>query len=164
MKNSLLFLAFLFVTVDSVACFTPPKEQLVTADQLLAKSTNVSLAKVVKAEVAPSGQITYYFEVVTRFAGPKKNTFQVLGVPSIWEGTNRTFENHTESSFWETRVGRLSNDSDCKIYPEFSVGGHYLVFLDQPYTNKSFELIIHTHGNKDVKDKWLQYVETHFLP
>jgi hypothetical protein len=159
----LLFaIATITFSCSSAACFIAPAEQLVDAPELLAKSKDVTLAQVVRAETTDRGEVRYFFKVQRRFSGDDRTSFELLGYPAIWEGNNRTFSHHFEPTFWERNQGRNSNGTDCKIRPNFSVGGTYLIFLGQAYTRKSFELIIRTHGDEATRDKWLQYVERHF--
>lgn len=143
-----------------LACIAPPDAQFVTPDQLLAKSSDVALARVMSAKVISNGTVQYSFAVIRRFSGPPKRTFTIIGVAGLGEDINQTFNDHEDKEFWEKGGGRLSNSADCEIHPRFSVGGHYLVFSGVPYTRMSFELIYRTNGNK--KDKWLQHVEKHF--
>ncbi len=161
MKHLPLLVA-LFFSGGCYACYSPPAQQLVTGPELLANSSDVSLATAVGAEANDRGIVQYHFEVVRRYSGPDRKEFDISGFPAIWEGNNRNFSHHSEETFWETQGGRESNDTDCQIHPTFSVGGTYLVFLGQPYTRKSFELIIRTHGDEGTRDKWLQYVEKYF--
>lgn len=145
---------------SSLACYRPPREQYTPPDELISRTNVIALAKVVRAEVGEDGfEILYTFQTIKRLKGQVNEQFQILGYPAVWEGENRRFNNHFDASFWENSGGRVQNDTDCKIHPAFSVGGTYLVFLDQPYHVKSFEIVIRTHGDASKKDKWLQHVE-----
>ena len=143
------------------ACFAPPAQQLVPPDELIARTQNIVLAKVVEAEVQGDAyEVTYTFKTIRSLKGSASETFQIAGYPAIWEGANENFNHHSDEEFWSKSSGRLSSDTDCEIHPEFSVGGTYLVFLDKPYHRKSFEIIVRTGGKADMRDKWLQYVES----
>ena len=152
-------LMFSILFSNCFACEVPPSEQRTPPDELIARTKNIALAKVVKAEISGGNEVLYTFETIKQLAGKTKEHFQILGYPAIWEGDNRGFNNHFDKDFWSEPGGRVSNDTDCQIHPTFSVGGTYLLFLDQPYHAKSFEIIIRTHGDATIRDKWLQYVE-----
>ena len=155
-------LAFSF---PAFACFVAPSEQRTSPDDLIDRTKEIVLAKVIAAETqSDSYGVTYTFQAVRYLKGQGGDRFQISGYPSIWEGDNQRFDDHKDTVFWSNNRGRSPNDTDCEIHPTFSVGGTYLVFLDQPYHVKSFELIIRTHGDDDTRDKWLQYVESHTGP
>lgn len=143
-----------------LACASPPVEQSITPYQLLARSSDVALARVVGAKVLTDRTVQYSFSVTKRFAGPPRRTFTIVGGVGLGEDINQTFNDHEDKEFWESGGGRVSNSSDCQIHPAFSVGGHYLVFRGNPYTRNSFELIYRMSGAK--KDKWLLHVEQYF--
>lgn len=143
------------------ACFAPPAQQMVPPDELIARTQNIVLAKAIRAETTDDAYVvSYTFRTIRVLKGSASDTFETTGYPAIWEGWNENFNHHFDEKFWSTSAGRLSSETDCKIYPAFSVGGTYLMFLDQPYHRKSFEIILRTEGKADVRDKWLQYVES----
>ena len=157
----------LFSTLASTgfACEVPPREQYVAPDELISRTETIALAKVLRAEVTENGfEVLYSVQTTKALKGAPLEQFQVLGYPSIWEGENRRFNDHFDATFWTNSGGRLANDTDCRIHPTFSVGGTYLVFLDQPYHVKSFEIITRSQGSADERDKWLQYVESRTGP
>jgi len=150
------------VAFPALGCEVQPPEQYTPPDDLISRTNNIVLAKVVGAEMQSDGySVLYTFQIVERLKGQIADRFQISGYPSIWEGENRRFNDHSDKEFWLNSGGRSANDTDCQIHPTFSVGGIYLVFIDRPYHVKSFEIIIRTHGDKD---KWLQYVESHIRP
>jgi hypothetical protein len=156
-----LFLAFSLFAKPGFACYTPPDEQDVTPAELLANSRDVALARVVAAEPLALGNVRYTFEVIQRFAGQERHTFELLGDASNDKWDDLTFDEHTDPRFWG-RGGRSSSSADCQIHPTFSVGKAYLIFLDEPYTRKSFELINQIIGDSRARDQWLTYVQRHF--
>lgn len=142
------------------ACYSPPTLQHVAPDELISRTTTIALAKVLRAEVAKDGfSVIYTFQTTRPLKGTPQKQFQVQGYPAV-EGEDRQFNDHVDSTFWTNFGGRIHNDTDCQIHPSFSVGGTYLIFLDQPYHVKSFEIIMRAQGNADTKDKWLQFVES----
>jgi hypothetical protein len=145
------------LAIDAMACHVPPPEQRVPPKELIGRTKNIALAQVVKAEVLRGTEVRYTFNRIKSISGSPAETFTIVG-RALVDGELTTFGNHTERLFWSS-VGRSTNDTDCQIYPTFVVGGTYLVFLDRPYHVKSFEQIVRTHGDKQSKDKWLQYVE-----
>jgi len=145
---------------DALACRATPAEQHTPPDELIARTQDIVLAKVVRADAASNGwNVLYTFKTIRQIKGENRSPFQILGRPATGEMVNWTFNEHFDPSFWEHRSGRTFHDTSCKIRPGFVVGGEYLVFLDQPYHTKSFEMILMTEGTSDTRDKWLQYVE-----
>jgi hypothetical protein len=51
------------------------------------------------------------------------------------------------------------NDSDCVIYPDFIIGGSYLIFQGSPATWRSSEKIEVADGQINENDKWLAFVK-----
>ena len=157
------FLAILLLVSPSpvFACFVPPAQQLVPPDELISRTQNIVLAKAIRGEATEDDyEVSYTFRTIKILKGSALDTFEIMGRPSIFEGWNENFGHHFDENFWSASEGRLSNEPDCRIHPVFSVGGTYLMFLDQPYHRKSFEMILRTEGKADVRDKWLQYVES----
>ena len=153
----LIALVLLGKASSCLACYVPPPEQHTPPDELIARTSNIVLAEVVKGETSANG-VVYTFRKIRSLAGKSREVFELVGFPAIWEGNNRTFDNHFDEDFWKNRAGRVVYGTDCRLRLNFSVGGTYLLFLDPPYHSKGFELIIRTHGEADIQDKWLQYV------
>lgn len=158
MKPSLI-LSLLFCAADCFACYSPPREQLVSPEELIGLSSNVSLAKAVGAAPMSDGGVEYTFVVEKHLLGNSPAVFQIYGAKDYLDGQDHAFANHTDERFWQYGGGRLINDTDCKIRPTFTVGSTYLVFLDQRVTRRSYEQIVRTDGDEDTKDQWLQLVE-----
>ena len=148
----------------SHACFAPPREQLASPDELIALATDVSVAKVVRATPAPvpafggRRSVDYEFEVQQRILGPDETRFILAGAKGPTR-SNPAASDHSGKAFWEPGGGRLHNDSDCSLRPDFIVGELYLVFRDKPATWRSFEHIETVRGRPDPDDKWLSYVK-----
>ncbi len=153
-----ILLALALCAADAAACFAPPAEQRVSAAELIARTENIVLAEVTKAELINGGEVLYTFRRIKALAGRAEETLTLIGHAAIWEGSAETFNNHTDPVFWDGR-GRTPASTDCRIHPSFAVGRTYLLFLDEPFHVKSFELIVRTGGGEATKDKWLQYVE-----
>ena len=152
------------VAAPSFACWIAPPERLVSPQELIARTERIALAKVVRAEVFQDDDVLYTFKTIRALKGRPSGEFQIRGEPLIYEGQSRRFDDHMDQTFWAKLGGRFTIHPDCKIHPAFSVGGTYLVFLDQPYHVKSFEIIIRTSGDPAKRDKWLQYVESRTGP
>ncbi|QBG47669.1 hypothetical protein EGM51_09780 [Verrucomicrobia bacterium S94] len=161
MKKYIILLSIIsLIPKLGLACFSTPPEQITPPDELIQRSKRIVLATVVSAEfIEKDYDVIYTFKVDEKLKGEVKEQFTVIGRPLIWDGEAKMFDHHKEPSFWKNQGGRLFHDTDCEIYPSFSVGATYLVFLDKPYHRKSFELIIRTHGNPKIRDSWLSYVE-----
>jgi hypothetical protein len=104
------------------------------------------------------GRLLNTFEVIEQFSGQALNSFELLGYPPPATDQIGRFDDHKDVGIWENTHGRTANDTDCQIPPDFLVGQAYLVFLDQPYTNKSFELIARMTGGMTPHDQWLDHV------
>jgi hypothetical protein len=153
----------MLVSPASHACYAPPREQLVSPDAQIALATDVSLAKVVRAtplRASAFGRppVEYEFEVHERILGPDEQRFILIGA----KGPTRispSSGDHGGKAFWESGGGRLHNDSDCILKPDFTVGEYYLVFRGKPATWRSFEHIATVRGRPDPDDPWLSYVK-----
>ena len=164
MRKLSLFLHILSLTLSvtpAFGCFSTPKEQIVPDIELVQRTKTIVLAKVVKAELLDedSLNVRYYFQEIKSLKGDAKKEFFIDGVSLAYNDPLRTFEHHHSQRFWKPGGGRSWHDIDCVIYPSFTVGGIFLIFLDEPYHRKSFELIIRTHGDEETRDKWLTWVE-----
>ena len=153
----------MLVSPASHACYSPPREQLVSPDEQIALATDVSLAKVVRAtplHASAFGRppVEYEFEVHERILGPDEQRFILIGA----HGPTRislSSSDHGGKAFWEHGGGRLHNDSDCIVKPDFTVGEYYLLFRGKPATWRSFEHIATVRGRPDPDDPWLSYVK-----
>lgn len=140
-------------------------EQVVTPEQQIAIATDVSVARVIRATPSPipaSGgrpSVEYEFEVQERILGPDEPRFIVIGARGETRPEPRSTD-HSDEEFWERGGGRLYNDSDCVLRPNFTVGEYYLVFHGKPLTWRSFEHIESIRGRPDPEDKWLSYVKS----
>ncbi|NIA54804.1 hypothetical protein HAV22_14295 [Massilia sp. TW-1] len=146
----------------SWACRVPPAEQLVNPDVQIAQANDIVLAKVISA--APrfenGGEIDYQFLVVKRLAGHGEQLFSLSG-RAPGRSRDTTFDQHQDEAFWRRGGGRVMNDVDCVIHPDFVVGKTYLVFRDRPMTWRSFEEIDTVDDRSPDHDKWFAYVQAH---
>lgn len=148
----------------SHACRMPPRGQVVTPEQQVASATDVSVARVIGARpstVATYGgrpSVEYEFEVQERILGPDEPRFSLVGARGETRHPPRS-NDHSDEEFWQRGGGRLYNDSDCVLRPNFTVGESYLVFRGKPATWRSFEHIQTVRGRPHPEDKWLLYVK-----
>jgi len=170
----IIILTFLLLIAaqQSWACYVRPAEHVVPPDELIERTDNILLGKVVKAE--KSGEYYYYktgekviytFEVLTELKGNmllNDNKFTMTGLE---DGDDlRNYNHHKDEEFWDDWGGRMFHEpNDCKIYPTFVVGENYLIFYNKPWHAKSFELIKNPPPVDEVPDpittdKWLIYV------
>ena len=157
----LLAVSVLLAPLAAGACSIPRPEQFVPAEQLLKRSKNIVLAEAIKAELQPDGLgVLYTFRAISQYRGIRQREFRLEGLPASPNGKDfERFVDHFDERFWSDSGGRSYPAPDCEIYPAFSLGTTYLVFLDKPYHIKSFEIVSSLAGNAATKDKWLQYVE-----
>lgn len=126
-------------------------------------AADVSVAKVVRATPSPPigfarPAVEYEFEVQQRILGFPQQRFTLVGA----EGETRpgpASSNHSDAAFWQRGGGRLYNDGDCILRPDFTVGEMYLVFRHARATWRSFEHITTVQGRPNPDDKWLVYVK-----
>ncbi|WP_313703113.1 hypothetical protein [Massilia sp.] len=174
MSASLRGLALLcsaLLVQDAWACRVPPANQLMGVDEQIALASDVSLAQVVAATPLEGNVVEYRFVVLQRLAGPERRTFtlrgRAAGTPAFLAGgtanagerASASFDHHTAPAFWQRGGGRTTNGADCAIRPAFTLGHSYLVFLDSPWTWRSFERIEAVDGAVDEGDRWLAYVK-----
>jgi len=154
------FLTLSGSSVIALACFATPQEQVVPAEDLVKRTARIALAKVVEARLDPdSGQVVYSFTTEQAIKGAPDKSFSITGYPLEAEVDLLTFDHHRSEEFWEGGRGRCYHDTDCQIHPAFAVGSTYLIFLDKPYHQKSFEWIQMFGTEPEKRDKWLSWVE-----
>lgn len=145
-------------------CYAPPREQVVTPDEQIALATDVSVAKVIQATpshalaLGARPSVEYEFEVQQRILGSIEQRFVLIG----GKGETRArppSRDHSDEAFWQRGGGRLHNDSDRVLRPDFILGENYLVFRGKPPTWRSFEHIETLRGRTNPDDKWLSYVK-----
>lgn len=120
------------------------------------RTKTIVLAKVIEDKALPNGDVRYTFQTQRNIKGTAGEKFTIDGVEQR-EGDLGTLNDHQDARFWEGSFGRSVHDTDCKIHPSFTLGDTYLIFLNEPYHQKSFEKIERVSGDK--KDKWLAWVE-----
>ncbi|WP_313169726.1 hypothetical protein [Massilia oculi] len=149
---------------SSRACRVPPLEQMVTPEAQIAMAVDVSVAKVVRETPTsiPGGggrlTVEYEFEVQERIQGLPVQRFIVVGAAGETRPRPSSTD-HSDEQFWRRGGGRLYNDSDCVLRPDFEMGEMYLVFRGKPATWRSFEHIETVRGRPNPNDKWLAYVK-----
>lgn len=175
--HSLTLLLSALVAQNSWACRTPPEQQLISVNEQVKLASDVSIAQVTSATPLEGRLVEYRFVVLRRLAGQVEGSFTVTGRAAASRGKHSGYyspvlarpgtagggndtssDHHADPSFWRRGGGRVMNGGDCRIYPDFVVGGTYLVFLNSPWTWRSFEKIDLVNGAIDDEDKWLAYV------
>ena len=153
----------LMVSPPAQACSMPPGAQVVSPEQQIAMAPDVSVARVTEAIPSPlinSGgrqSVDYTFEVQQRILGLPEQRFTISGARGMTRPPPSSSD-HSDAAFWERGGGRLYNDADCVLRPDFIVGESYLIFRGKPATWRSFEHIATVRGRPDADDKWLSYV------
>ncbi|MDC0598686.1 hypothetical protein OAP18_02445 [Gammaproteobacteria bacterium] len=149
----------LLTSLDVFGCSMPPNEQHVPALELISRTNDIVLARAVAAELREDGFITYTLLTERVLKGNVPEEFKIIGFRTQ-QNSFSNFNDHFDDGFWNEYGGREVNFTDCEIYPSFLLGSFYLIFLNQPYHNKGFELIVKKQGSSSEKDKWLEYVES----
>ena len=149
------------IILPALVGFTAPQEQVADKRKLFERTSQIVLATVSEAKLdAASGEVSYLFVADKVIKGDPIKTFNIVGDPLRYPEEAKTFQDHQDQKFWDGPDGRCSHHTDGKIYPSFAVGETYLIFLDKPYHNKSFELIQKLGDKPESRDKWLQWVES----
>ena len=160
-----LLLSALSITGSCRACHVAPAEQLIDPNVQVALATDVTLARVVS--IAPRyeryddrGDVDYQFVVLKRLLGPDQKFFSIAG-HAPGRSRDTTFNDHRDEAFWRKGGGRVTNEGDCLIHPDFVVGKTYLIFRGLPVTRRSYEAVETVEANSGDGDKWLAYVQAH---
>ena len=143
----------------SHACYMPPPQQTVSADELIAQAHDVSVARVVHVAELGDGLVRYDFAVDKRLAGPERKEFSISGRAVGRYQERAGSPDHSDAAFWGHGGGRLTNEGDCVLRPAFRLGESYLMFMNQTATWRSFERIDTAGGKPYAQDKWYAYVE-----
>src|SRR5688572_18069307 len=99
MRVFLLLLGFA-VASDATACRLAPKEQSVPPQDLISRTKNIVLAKVLKAEFFSEHHVEYTFTKITAISGASEQTFTLPGEPLLFGVQSDTFNDHTDPIFW----------------------------------------------------------------
>lgn len=161
MKAYPVVLTALLLTVpDARACTVAPADQRVPVAELLQRTSVIVLAEAIEEKRHNAFKATYTLKVVEPIRGASAPTIQIIGYPSTDTLPETTYANHTDAAFWnDPWIGRAPMSTDCRLYPPFTLGRMYLVFVDPPYHVKSFERI-----EDAAKDRWLQHVRENANP
>lgn len=175
-------LILLLFSNEAVACTLAIADRSVPADELIDRTKNIVLARVIKAEYLEPKKVNgenedevmqAYVEAVENLYQPVKYTFEVFDLIKgksqkfffmkskmlYSSGELEHFNIHKDKNFWENNGGSFgvcSHDQRA-----FAVGSFYLMFLDKPYHRKSFERIVNFRSDDrpNPEDKWLNYVK-----
>lgn len=144
--NYLVYIILISILIvgRAFACYSVSDELKPSAEQLVGKSKNIFLAEVTNISSAMKnikGSKTFYsFKIIEVLKGSSKSTIQIAA--SYAENIESDFDMHKKKEFWtDNSFGRVNITPACEILPSFSIGKRYLLFPDEPFTFKSFELI-----------------------
>ncbi len=127
----LIFLS-LFLSLEAWSCYSVPHEQYAPVDELIARTNDIVLAMVTKAELSNNDwHVKYTLRVERWLKGKLPKRFTIIGSPPN-EGSMKSFNHHRDEQFWEDYGGREHGDTNCEISPGFGVGQMYLVFYNPP--------------------------------
>lgn len=140
----LSFLNLLSGTIPVQACFTPKPDQISTPEDLIARTSEIHLAKAQRS--VESGLVE--FEVIETLKGKNVPKFHLRGHLQLGQ-SGSDFNRHRLDDFWMGSGGRASIGSDCQLTVSFTKEGTYLIFVNRPFHFKSFELI------ESPDDLWL---------
>src|SRR5690606_11813002 len=99
--KSRIALLLLIVSQNSFACLVTPPVQYTPPDELIARTENIALAQVVRADAASNGwNILYTFKTIKQLKGEYRKAFQILGDKAVWENSNNRFNDHFDENFW----------------------------------------------------------------
>lgn len=160
-RISLLTFLFLFGFGKVLACMAPPIEYHAPYYELIERTNNIVLAKVTDVQFLNDSTVTYSFETIEVLRGQQNlNTFSLEYPLDEWnqrimeETTDEDFDEHRSNRFWDLRASRTMMGSDCILYPHFTEGLTYLIFLGDQDHSKGYEVI------KSENDFWLETVRS----
>lgn len=153
-----VFIPLVLHAMAGHACRVSPAGQSIGVDEQIRQATQVAVGQVISATQVDRYEVEYRFITLEQLAGQSGKVFTVMGRAGHRGGQESTFNNHTDFSFWAHGGGRLMNDTDCVIHPDFAIGSSYLVFLGTPLTRRSLEKIDMVNGTISPDDRWLTYV------
>lgn len=155
----LLTIFFLFSFGKIFACMHPPFEYHAPYYELIERTNNIVLAQVIDVQFPNDSSIIYRFETIEVLRGQRNlNNFSLKYPLEQWnqlikeETTDNDFDLHRSNRFWDLRASRTIMGSDCILYPHFTEGYTYLVFLGDQDHSKGYEVI------KADDDFWLETV------
>ena len=144
-------LLVLFSFSQASACFIPRKETRVDAKTLVQRSSDIVLAKVKTVNEVEGGKAEYTFEIVETVKGSQAGELTLKGQAPGGEDTD--FDGHKDVNFWKASSGRARTNPDCSVSASFEVGKQYLIFPNEPFHIKGFELVA------SAEDPWLTKVK-----
>ena len=136
------------------ACFGPPPHMYLDHYESVESAQWIALVQAVRGEGGSEARLRVIEYL--KGSGPAEITLGELVNAYEWgRDADRPLPGnyfaHTTSDFWDTG-GRGYNSTDCRIYPEFQGGQHYLVFGPLDY-NLGYENIALA-----ADDAWLGFV------
>lgn len=147
-RLSLLTIFFLFSFGKIFACMDPPYEYHVPYYELIERTNNIVLAQVTGVQFSNSSVI-YSFETIEVLRGQQNlSTFSLKYPLEQWnqwikeKTTDNDFDQHRSKRFWDLRASRTIMGADCILYPHFTEGYTYLVFLGDQDHSKGYEVIM----------------------
>lgn len=155
-QSMLVMLPLLLHALGAEACRAPPRHQLVDVAEQIRTAKEVAVGQVISAIPIGGQDVQYTLITLESLAGHPGMVFTVTGDA---RGNDTTFNDHSDFTFWARGGGRVSNDSNCDIRPDFVVGSSYLVFLGTSFTHRSVEKIEMVNGAVKAEDRWLAYVK-----
>ncbi len=148
-----LILTGIMASFKVLACTIVPPEYLLPHSTLIDKASSIVLAENVDYKSINNGQgVVFDFAVREIVKGKSNPTVSLTynfypNAESRLHADDSRKVDHTSLEFWKNRRGRVGYFADCKIYPSFSKGKEYLLFLGDVETLRSYEEI---SGPEDV--------------
>jgi hypothetical protein len=151
------------------ACMVPPEHLTVHHAQLVRRANQIALARFENATPimtggcspqrvgyrarfatieALKGDVGAHFTLEFGDAGPR-DTFTTQ---PFTDRPNADFHGHTDWEFWDEKMSREGNGSDCAMHARFQSGATYLIFVDTDHW-RAYERI------DRPDDRWLRAVK-----
>lgn len=151
-----MIFGFLILAAPAKACFIPKSEHRSAITDLISRTQRIVIAELKSSQDrAANGDfrtVDYVFKVSEVLRGEPMEEVTLSGHRFIPDLDRRHFNQHQAREFWSPNGGRSRIHADCSLTAAFEKGKQYLLFLDQPYHMKSFELI------EGTGDRWLEKV------
>ncbi len=164
----IVVLCMTFIQVH--ACIIAPRSSATHHAELINRTKTIVLAEAIGFEPLSHDSYRYQFKTIEILKGTAEKRF-MLETHSYYKfdkkiikelltakpdpAVSYDFDGHRALMFWDRAMGtggRVGILPNCRISPFFFLGRQYLIFLEKPFHNKSFEQI----EKKD--DLWLSAV------
>jgi hypothetical protein len=145
MKKLIVLIYVIFFSLESFACIVGSPGLIYTGDELIEKSKNIFLIKIID---------DFNSEIIEVLKGDKSK-YKNFGkrLSNYGMHFSNDFDNHRDIFFWEMNIGRSESHSCSGPEHTYIPGEMYLIFQGQYGARKYAEII------RSFDDNWYLYVK-----